>query len=92
MSGFKAIRDWHYEYAGSSSITIDTIQQHGGLGVDFSIVNRGIDNIQVSIDNGDSIIVASGEALDLSDTLFRYLKIVASGEFNLIICGFKRIR
>jgi len=84
------VRDFMYMDDKSSTFTLDLIAEHGVIGLDWLVVNRGGSDITVTIDNTHSIVIPSSASRGADNVKYGVIKVTSTAvDYSIMIAGIK---
>jgi len=83
--GGKIIRDFKLPLnTAETSISIDLVQEHKAIGLDFMLVNWGTSTVSVKFDGATAIDIGGGDSFSFSDIEFCRVTIDNSGGNKIV--------
>ncbi|GAI42887.1 unnamed protein product [marine sediment metagenome] len=80
-------RDFHIEHEGTANYSIDLVQEHRVIGLDWALFNTGAAAITIAVDGGTPITVPAGSSRGFNNIKYATLKVVAAVAFTVLVAG-----
>lgn len=81
------VRDFFQPFAKSANFKIDLWQEHGVVGLDLFIHNRGASALTLGIDKGDALTIDAGDTFSWDNIKYAFIEVTSTVAYDLVVAG-----